>query len=385
MSLPYKLGDSGDEIRRWQEWFNRAYRAYAPPVDGTFGQEDSAAVKEMQRRLGITQDGVFGEETARAARYPRMYEDTSTPPKRKHLAVVYRGTGGIIGEDYVSRVCQGVSDLVEEINPEFPATMGGIPVGAAGGPNDPSMARCVKIGVDDGKRIIDEAIRQNPNRKIVIGGYSAGAVAAALLIDWTKRTYPNNYLCSFSIGDPTRPVGGAFYGGKPAPGHGISSTLYGDPNDYRHCWLAAPGDMYTSVPDADSGKILQDFYDIISNVELSDPVKTFNTILDEIPQIFSRVGVDVDDLLKMLGSNPNDPFGPILNSGFNIVVSSIIGAISGKQRGIGAVIEAIVVALKFVAEQPPTAPHIQYEFREVWPGMTYLDLAIQHVRDWSTR
>lgn len=301
------------------------------------------------------------------------------------LGLAFRGTGGVIGEDYVSRVFQGVSDLVEEINPEFPATMGGLPVGTAGGPSDPSMQRGVLIAYEDAIRIFLQRYALDPRIGVVIGGYSAGAVAAALFREWLLKHYPKNYVCSFSIGDPTRPVGGVFFGGKPAPGRGISSWRFGDVKDWRHCWLSQPGDMYTSVPDSATGDILEDFYDIISNVELSDPVKTFRTIMDEIPQIISRVGVNVDDLIKMLGGK--DPLGGIANAGFGLIVNSIFGAISGKQKGLGAIIEAIVVALSFVATQPvPTWPHISYEHeRPPGYGGTYIDLAIQHVRDWSSR
>lgn len=382
MSLPYKLGDSGDEIRGWQEWFNRTYRSYAPPVDGYFGQEDSDAVKEMQRRLGWQVDGVFSELLAGAVRYP-IPGGASAPPKNRALAVVYRGTGGIIGEDYVSRVCQAVSDLVEEVNPDFPATMGGLPVGAAGNINDPSAAHAVATGYENGKRVIIDAIRVDPNRLIIIGGYSLGAIAAAMLREWIIKTYPSNYLCSFSLGDPTRPVGGCYYNGKPTKGHGISSWLYGDVHDYRHCWLAAPGDMYTSVPDDKAGEIMQDFYDIVTSIELSDPTSLLS-ILDTLPEILEDANVKLPDIIKILAGDQQE-LNELGQIGLDFVISSIMGAISGKQQGLGAIIEAIVCALKFVAEQPPTAPHIQYEFREAWPGQTYLNLAIQHVRDYASR
>lgn len=383
MSLPYKLGDSGDVIRRWQEWFNRAYKSYAPPVDGKFGQEDSAAVKEMQRRVGLPQDGVFSEELASRVGYNNGPATAPLPTRNRALAVVFRGTGGIIGEDYVSRVCQAVSDLVEEINPDFPATMGGLPVGTAGNINDPSAAHAVVTGYENGKRVIIDAIRVDQNRRIIIGGYSLGAIAAAMLREWILKTYPNNYLCSFSLGDPTRPVGGAYYNGKPTAGHGISSWLYGDVHDYRHCWLAAPGDMYTSVPDDKAGEIMQDFFDIVTSIELSNPA-TLLSILDTLPEILEDANVKLPDIIKILAGDQQE-LNELGQIGLEFVVSSIMGAISGKQQGLGAIIEAIVCALKFVAEQPPTAPHIQYEFREAWPGQTYLNLAIQHVRDYASR
>ena len=81
----------------------------------------------------------------------------------------------MIGQDYVSRVCQGVADLVEEVNPAFAATMGGIPGGTAGSPADPSMAHAVELAVADAQAITLARLGERPNLKIVTGGYSAGA------------------------------------------------------------------------------------------------------------------------------------------------------------------------------------------------------------------
>lgn len=255
---------------------------------------------------------------------------------------MFRGTGGIIGQDYVSRVCQGASDLVEEINPKFDASMGGIPVGATNGIGGKSMRRAVDEAVWDATGIIKYALRENPNRKVIVGGYSAGAVAAARVRKWLQDNFPPNYLCSFSFGDPTRPAGGAFYKGVPCPGRGISTKKYGDIHDYRHCWLSAPGDMYTSVPDNGIGDIMDTAYEMVTNFQLTDPLGTAVKIGEQIPVILREAALD-----------------PI-----------------GAFRAMG-------IAAQFVSEG--TAPHIQYEFREVWPGTTYLDLAIQHVRDWASR
>jgi hypothetical protein len=72
MPLPYKPGSHGPEIEYWQAWFERAYESYAPPEDGYYGNDEVAAVKEMQRRLEFAeadQTGIFDEKTAAAAGY----------------------------------------------------------------------------------------------------------------------------------------------------------------------------------------------------------------------------------------------------------------------------------------------------------------------------
>lgn len=324
---------------------------------------------------------------------------------------MFRGTGGIIGEDYVSRVCQALGDLIEEVHPAFPATMGGLPVGAAGGINDPSMARGCDIAFEDAKQIFLKRYALDMNVRVVVGGYSAGAVAAALFREWLLKYYPRNYVCSFSFGDPTRPSGGAFFAGKPAPGHGISTWRYGDIKDYRHCWLSQPGDMYTSVPEGDTGLILGDFYDIITKVELSNVIGTFGAILEALPDLLVHAGIldgdrgrpDTSGLVELVSiasklfpatpAKPGDPLGSLLanmsKAGIDPIgqlFRAVVGLLDGEPDGLAAAINAAIVAIKFVASQPPTGPHITYEFeRPPGYGGTYLDLAIQHCRDWLTR
>ncbi|SRX93549.1 hypothetical protein MSP7336_01787 [Mycobacterium shimoidei] len=69
MPLPYKLGDHGPEITSWQQWFDRMYHSYAPPIDGYYGNDEVAAVSEMQRRLHLPVTGVFDANTAHLAGY----------------------------------------------------------------------------------------------------------------------------------------------------------------------------------------------------------------------------------------------------------------------------------------------------------------------------
>lgn len=341
--MSIRLGDRGPVVRAWRETMGKRFAGYAKihgPLPGDtdeFGPRAFAWQREYEFRTGQPQDGVVSDNDLAAL-------GIAAAPAARHLGIVFRGTGGIIGQDYVSRTLQPCADLVEEVNPAFAATMGGIPVGTATDLGAPSMAKAVSLTLDDAQRIVNDALAVNPKRRIVIGGYSAGAVAAARLREWLMRTHPEAYLCSFSFGDPTRPEGGAFYRGVPAPGRGISTWRYGDPADARHCWLAAPGDMYTSVPSGPVGDIMDTAYEMVTQFQLTDILGTAQAILTQIPVI-------IDEAV----------------------------------RAPAAAIQAIDIALRFATSSPPTAAHIQYEFREVWPGMTYLGLAIQHVRDWASR
>lgn len=314
------------------------------------------------------------------------------PAALRHPAFVFRGTGGIIGLDYVSRICQGAADLVEEINTPWAATMGGLPVGTAGGLTDPSMWRAVQEAFGLAKLEFLHRYTINPKIRIVIIGYSGGAVVAALFRQWIHENYPDNYLCSVGVADPTRPHGGAFYNapGANRDGQGISSWRYGDINDSRHCWLTnvsdpARPDMYAHIPLGKVGEIMQGAFDLVTHVELSDLVSTARSFVTVIPEIAADAGIYVPDALGALSNG----IPGLIGWGLPLLTGALGGLISGGNPdslvGTAAAAKAAQIGLTFALDNPPTRPHITYEFAEVWPGKTYLQLGIDHVRDWASR
>lgn len=382
-----KIGSQGTEVIAWQTFIRKFASSYAGHlrIDGYFGNDDLRVHQIWQDRskLPVTRE-ISDLELIRMG---LKKDDGSVggvkPNSDKALGIVFRGAGGIIGLDYVSRIMQAVSDRVEEINPRWPATMGGFPVGTAGNINDPSMWSGIQIAVADAKAIINEALRIKPNRKVIVGGYSAGAIAAAIIIQWLKETYPSNYLCSFSIGDPTRPLGGSYYLGPILSGEGIASVHYNDPKDYRHCWLTDPEDMYGNVPLGKVGEIMHGAFDLITKVEMSNLLGNAKGMVGTITEIMDDAGISVPFLIK--GATDGIPFSVVIP----LLIQMIPGLIAGssgnvnKLEGPAAAAQAAIIAMKFVFAG--TAPHIQYERREVWPGQTYQGLAIQHVRDYLGR
>lgn len=383
-----RIGDRNEAVRQWRAVMNDRFgplytRLLGPlPRDtNEFGPRAASWAAEYQRRTGQLPTGEVSDDDLRA-----LGIAPPAPAANRHLGLMFRGTGGIIGLDYVSRVMQAVANLVEEVHPEFAATMGGLPVGAAGGPGDISMAKAVDIAVADAQRVFLERHRVNPKIKVVIGGYSAGAVAAAKFRAWLAEHYPDNYLCSFSFGDPTRPYGGSYYGGPILAGQGISSWRFGDVKDHRHCWLTDPFDMYGNIPRGVVGDIMDDCFDMVTAFQLSDPLGAAGAILPKIPEVASKaLGIE---LPAVFGALTGGPAG-IAALGLPLVMGGLQGLLGwgdvNKLTGPAAAAQAAIIALRFVTANPPTAPHIQYEFREVWPGQTYLGLAVQHVRDWATR
>ena len=314
----------------------------------------------------------------------------SPAAKPRHPAFVFRGTGGVIGQDYVSRVCQANADLVEEINTPWAATMGGLPVGTAGSLSDPSMWRAVQEALPLAQNEFERRRTINPQLKVVIGGYSAGAIVAALFRKWILENYPDNYLCSFSLGDPTRPAGGCFYKGIDPGGQGISSWQYGDITDYRHCWVTNVSDpnrpdMYTRVPLGKTGEIMQDAFDLVTKTELGNLVATAQNLVAVIPEITADAGITVPDALGALANGVPGLIGwglPLL--------TGALGGLIGRGNpdaltGTAAAAKAAQIGLTFALDTPPTKSHITYEFAEVWPGQTMLGLCCQHVRDYASR
>lgn len=306
-------------------------------------------------------------------------------PKDRALAYVWRGTGGVEGQDLVSLVCQGAADLVEEVNPPWAATMGGIPVGTAGGIGDPSMWSAVQATVAWTQQDFIARQKVNPKIRVVIGGYSAGAIAAGIFRAWLLEHFPDNYLCSFSFGDPTRPFGGGFYGRLPAWGRGISTIQYGDPRDTRHCWLAHEDDIYTQVPGGVAGDIMDDVYEEVTRFAFADILQVAMRMMAALPAIAQKAGIS---LPAAFGALAGGPIG-LIGFALPLLMSSIGGFVTqgqdvDKLTGTPAAAAAAMIGLKFLFAG--TGPHIRYHIDEAWPGgPTFLQLATMHVRDWASR
>lgn len=386
-----QVGSNGPLVAAWQQTMLRRFKGYALESDGGplrvdayFGYSDRDVQKEYERRTGQTVDGIVSDADLAA-----LGLQDAPKPKPRHAALVFRGTGGIIGQDYVSRVCQQAGDLVEEFNPDWPASMGGLPPGA---PGTPSMLKASDIAFDAGCRWIEA----NPTRTIVLGGYSAGCHPAARLRQallepgGRLERFRDNYVCSFSIGDPTRPFGGSYYLGPVLAGVGISSWRYGDPKDYRHAWLTHPGDMYGNIPvpiPGGTGDLMETVYDIVVQAGMTDFLGTVQRMIPHLIELLQDSGV----LATAAGLGPVllNPVAavplllPILVQALPGLIAGVGGGVGGELTGPAAAVQAAIIGMRFLLSG--TRDHISYHVDEVWPGQTYLGLAVQHVRDWAAR
>lgn len=382
-------GAQAAEAMAWQS----AIVAFAPSyaraanggplkVDGWIGDDDAAVAAEYRRRRGLPDPPrgivVTHEE------YGALVKTAPAPPKPRHLGIMFRGTGGVIGQDPVSRVCQGAADLIEERNPDFPASMGGLPPGA---PGTPSAQKAIQIGVASGRREIQSG------RTFILGGYSLGAIVAAMLRAELEpggplAAYRQNYVCGFTIGGPSRAFGHTYYLGAIPNGRGISDfQLPQACCTWDWCDLVHPDDMYGNVPLGDAGDIMTAIYQAVTATQLSDPIGTVQAIVAAIPKVLAEAGVSIPLLAQLgagaLSGNPAAMAGVLLPVLASTLTGLVGGAAGGQLTGPAAAVQAAIIALKFAASG--TAAHINYGAWEVWPGQTYLGLAIQHVRDWAGR
>ncbi len=100
MNKTLSIGDTGEEVRRWQEYLiSQGFRVNA---DSKFGASTLAATRAMQRRLGVKADGKVGhrtldrQSTTQATPLPQARPDMPPAPAPPTMADMLTGdkTGG---------------------------------------------------------------------------------------------------------------------------------------------------------------------------------------------------------------------------------------------------------------------------------------------------
>jgi peptidoglycan hydrolase-like protein with peptidoglycan-binding domain len=165
MPLPYKLGSNGPEIEYWQSWFKRKFAAYAPPKDGYYGNEDAAAVTEMQRRYGMSQTGIFDDATANRAGY--------VPPAPNLRPIMFTVEG------HLSNMFAGpVADTATQLEKE--SVCYHQPIGYNNGPvpfdNNSGVRELARL---IGSQFMDNLIPFPTGTPWSLGGFSQGAIVVS--------------------------------------------------------------------------------------------------------------------------------------------------------------------------------------------------------------
>jgi len=383
MSL--QLGSNGDLVKSWQQTMLRRFASYSTESDGRplrldayYGYSDEAVQREYQRRTGQTVTGIVSDADLVALGLIKK----PPPPPPRHAALTFRGTGGIIGLDYTSRVAAACPEVFEVAVP-YSASMGPIPVGTAGDLRAPSGAQSRDGAVKWARRWIEDT-----TNSFALIGYSQGADAASrvramLEPDGALAHHRDRFVCGAMFGNPTRAFGHTFYLGAVPGGEGIadwhlprSACTW----DWLEC--VQPGDLYANVPLGDIGEVCREAYRLIMNIQVTDLGALAQAFLVNIMRLLDEAGVDAAGIQKP-ETIVTGALGGLISS-LIPQLAPIIAAGGGNKESVAAA-QAAVLGLRFAADNPPTRAHITYEFAPAIPGLTHLQLAIQHVRDWSRR
>ena len=384
--IGYGLGDTGPEVAAIRGKLAFKYqwaRDLGVGAGDTYDLTTRDAVIEFQKRTSMPQTGIANLATRiRLGTYP-------PPPPPRHALLTFRGTGGVLGLDYVDRIADRCARHVERIPvaPELMPSMGMAPVGAASDFTALSGDESVDF-------MVDWAVtwkRANPKRSLFVAGYSLGAIAATkffleFLPGGRLAEFRDHFQGAVTIGNPARSFGRSFYLGPIPAGEGISDVRIPDParNElgWRWCDLVHPGDLYSNVT---GGREVLDIcrtaYSVVMAQQIHDPGELIRDMLPILTKALATLGITMP-MLAPAAMNPALGLGAL--SGLFSAFGAPVPAPATGGAPVAAV-QAAIQGLRFAATQPPTRDHITYEFAEVLPGRTYLDVGIQHVNDWASR
>jgi hypothetical protein len=282
----------------------------------------------------------------------------------------------------VARACSGIA---EEIPVQSPNSFGPIPpLTTPDGLRAPSYQESVAIAVDWAV----DWVQHYPDRPVVAGGYSQGAEAASR---FRMEFEPGgrlahlraNFRCGYVFGNPSRHNEATYYGGPGTPFEGIAQ--FRTPwLGWDWCELIDPGDLYGTSARGLTGEIERDVYALCTEMELHSGVVEFTeTFIANCLEVLHNLDGDAyDDVRRGLARHRVElPAVPVLPpERLQPLTDKLLSV-----HGVAAAIAACVDGLIFFCSPPyPTADHCEYGVREVWPGQTYVGLAVQHVRDYLT-
>jgi hypothetical protein len=269
----------------------------------------------------------------------------------RHAVLTFAGTWAAPGTGYPSDVVRAANpDLVFEMPVQAPWTFGPIPPGA---PNAPSYAQSVQIAVANATAWINA----NPNQTFALGGYSQGAEAASRVLaaimtgplQWARP----NLIGGYTFGNPWRLTGHTFPGGTDPGGRGIAATnltaaqIPKDANGVDTWWdFANPGDLYTTTPNDTAGADITAVY--MAAVQL---------------------GIEINAIVALIAGLTGQ--GSLSQQVLALVTDPIVGG--------SALVEAIDLAIRFYATNPPTLPHISYQSVPAVPGQSSVEVAVGHL------
>lgn len=326
MSLPYKIGSQGAEITAWQRWALANFKAYASmmgPVDGYYGNSDAAFTREMQRRLGVPQTGVFDGGTAAAVGYRTVGGPVLPAPARRPIWLYSAPGSGApwnVGPSFeLGQFCAAALNINHQ---PIGYPIGGY-LGLMGG--DPKFSYNEVIAALDVE--LERLLDVNPDVQRAMAARATNPSAPVDVELW----FSGYSQSADGVEDSVQRLFGA--GGKYERIRDRINGLiqYGNPSKkdtgiarkLRPAWLyrlvhnvTTKGDFYAEAPD----EIRPAFYAVIVQAEMELPFFV-HVLRIAVPVILDWAG-------KLLPI-----FGPLLG-GFGPMVQLALGTVSGLQ-GLG--------------------------------------------------
>ncbi|MBQ6796168.1 MAG: spore cortex-lytic enzyme [Clostridia bacterium] len=118
-----RLGSTGSEVTKIQTRLKK-WGYYKGAVDGKYGAETQKAVKEFQRKNGLTVDGIAGSSTLSAM---GISSSSASSASNNDVYLLARAINGEArGEPYSGQVAVGAVILNRVKHPSFPNTVAGV-------------------------------------------------------------------------------------------------------------------------------------------------------------------------------------------------------------------------------------------------------------------
>lgn len=121
----YRKGSSGEAVRTIQQKLKR-WGYYDGAVDGIYGNDTAAAVKNFQKKNGLTADGVCGRATQKALGMATGTSAAGAGQQDDLYLLAKMISAEARGEPYVGQVAVGAVILNRVKHPSFPNTIAGV-------------------------------------------------------------------------------------------------------------------------------------------------------------------------------------------------------------------------------------------------------------------
>jgi len=329
----WEVGMRGDQVAKIQAKLIHKYqwvRDTGLRVTGEYDQLTADIIHEFQLRTGLPANGIADWRTQdRLGVIERPQRNT-----KRITVYTVNGTGVDMWTGYPADIGRVLDPAVFYWQPvAYPAAP--YPMGRSAKAGEQELVRLMRL--------------RKPADPFILIGYSQGAMVTSRvyrrIVGGDLRDYRNGMLAGVTFGNPLRERGHTFPGGTDPGGHGLDPKLLMGTPDWWHDY-AIPGDIYTCASGTDRQQ---------AN--------------DNMTAIYKLV--QGDGFLGLLGKNN--------------LVEQLAELAHGPIEHGPDLFRAISSGIGFIAGDPPTAPHIEYHVREAIPGVTFLQHAIDYVRQVGDR